>query len=66
MSLVRHSREIIDKDLYETFIDQAQVHEEDSEWHPDDWIYAFPPKRLSIILYHYTDIAIHKTLAESQ
>ena len=66
LSCVRDSKEPIDKRLYERFFDDHEIHDADSEWHPDDWSYTFISKKLSIMLYHYTDVGIHKTLAEAQ
>ena len=36
LSLIRGSNEIIDEDLYKSYPDQAEVHEEHREWHPDN------------------------------
>ena len=56
----------VDKDLYESLIIEQEVHEEDAEWHPDDRSYKFVSRKIRLLIYQYTDITIHKTLAEAR
>ena len=63
--MIRDEKKPMDRERYEEYIQDAQVHEEGSEWNPEDWTYRLVSTKISLILHHYTDSGIHKTLAEA-
>ena len=63
---IRDEKVTVDKETFEKYIGDEDVLSGDFEYHPDDWAYSFLSKKISLLMYQFLDINLHKTLAEAR